>query len=177
MIRRELVVALTLWASASVACVGPFGGSSKTPQADGLPFAAREELVKKWDKTWKPAAVEAQATSCRPGEAAPPMVSADFDNDTLKDFALAVQTPEGVRLVALLARGKEFKLVDVDELGKGEATSFLGLEKRGVKFVDPGSAAEDYFSSETLATYRCGSPSRAYIWSGSSFRRVELKRP
>jgi len=165
MIRRELVVALTLWASASVACVGPFGGSSKTPQADGLPLAAREELVKKWNNTWKPAAVEAQAASC-----------ADFDNDTLQDFALAVQTPDGVRLVALLARGKEFKLVDVDELGKGEATSFLGLEKRGVKFVDPASAAEDYFSSETLATHRCGSVSRAYIWLGSSFRKVELKR-
>ena len=164
MIRRELVVALTLWASASVACVGPLGGSSNTPQADGLPVAAREELAKKWDNTWKPAAVEAQATSCQTGAAAPPIVSADFDNDTLQDFALAVQTPEGVRLVALLARGKEFKLVDIDELGSGEATSFLGLEKRGVKFVDPTNAAEDYFSSETLATHRCGSPSRVYIW-------------
>ena len=176
MIRRELVVALTLWASASVACVGPFSGSSKYPQADGLPLAAREALVKKWNNTWKPAAVEAQAASCQTGAPAPAMVSADFDNDTLQDFALAVQTPDGVRLVALLARGKEFKLVDVDELGKGEATSFLGLEKRGVKFVDPASAAEDYFSSETLATHRCGSVSRAYIWLGSSFRKVELKR-
>jgi hypothetical protein len=174
--RKGLVVALTLWASASAACAGLFGGSSKTPSADGLPRAAHEALVKKWKNTWKAAAIEAQATSCQTGSTASPVVSADFDNDTLPDYAMAVQTPEGVRLVALLARGKDYKLVDIDALGSGESTAFLGIEKRGQKFVDPKSAAEDYFASDTLATYRCGASANVYIWSGSAFRRVELKR-
>ena len=37
-------------------------------------------------------------------------------------------------------------------------------------------ACEDYFAADTLATHRCGGSSAAYIWSGSGFRRVVLKR-
>lgn len=180
MIRRGVgVVVALLLASAPRVSIGQAGGPPAGAQVDVLsmlPEAARETLEKKWKKTWTLAQVDPPATACQTAAAAP-IVTADFDGDTLADYALAVQTPDGVKLMALLLRGDQYLLFEVDGLGQAQASAFLGVEKRGTKFVNAASSAEDYFSTETLAAHRCGAPSVVYLWTGSGFRRVTIVRP
>src|SRR5262245_1148764 len=108
--RMAPTAALILLSAAS--CV--FRHSATPPGAAMLPKAAREALTERW-KTWSIAAVDSQATACQTAASTPaPLVSADFDNDTLHDYAAAVQTPDGVKLVALLARGHDYRVFELD---------------------------------------------------------------
>ena len=138
-----------------------------------LPKAGREALERRW-KTATIAAVDSQASACQNAAPASPIVSADFDSDTLVDYALAVQAPDGVKLVVLLRRGEEYRVEELDQLGAGPATAFLGLEKRGTRFLNAATSTDDFFSADTLAAHRCGAPTVVYLWAGSGFRRVTV---
>jgi hypothetical protein len=177
---RGIAIAALVWTGAVDAAIGQAPAPPAAAQSDVpsmLPKDAREVLEKKW-KRWTVASIDPQATSCQSGTAASvPLVTADFDSDTLPDYALAVQTHEGVKLVALLRRGNDdYLLFELDDLGQSQASAFLGLEKRGTRFVNPSSGFNDFFSAETLAAHRCGSASVVYLWVGTVFRRVELAR-
>jgi len=140
-----------------------------------LPKMAREALEKRWKKTWTPAEIDQQAASCRAaGTVAPKLVSADVDGDNQADYAMAVKTPAGVQLVALLYRQSGYQIYELDPLGGAQASAVIGLERRGTRFVNAASSTDDFYSADTVAAYRCGSPTIIYIWTGSGFRRIVL---
>lgn len=137
-----------------------------------VPRAAQVALDERY-KTWTPAEIDQQATACQPaGGAAPLAVTADFDSDAKPDLGMAVKTADGIRLVALMRRGEEYEVFELEPLGNGQASAYLGLEKRGTRFASPLTSTDDFYAADTLSTYRCGSTAVHYVWTGLGFRRV-----
>ena len=152
-----------------------FFGHKKTVAGSTLPKMAQYALSNQW-KTWSPAELDPQAASCA-GAAAPSLtVMADLDGDGQEDISTAVKTPDGVKLVALMRRGEEYKVIDIEPLGNAQVPVSLGLEKRGARFENPIDLTYDFYAANTLATYRCGKPTAAYIWSGLIFKKVPLTK-
>jgi hypothetical protein len=144
------------------------------PTGLSLPKSAKKALDDHL-KGWAMAPIDPQASACRrDGEASPAFVQADFDGDGQQDIAVAVKVGDDVRLVAILARMEQSQLVNVDSLGQGAASAYLGIEKRGTKFKDPQYGLDDFLSADTLAVYRCGQSTTAYIWAGSGFIKVVM---
>jgi hypothetical protein len=147
-----------------------------SPPPESLPKAARDALNNKW-RGWQIATVD-PALSCLTGDAAtsPMLVQADFDSDGHPDVAAAIQTPQGVRLVAMMSREGGYELFDLDALGDKTAAAYLRVESRGTKFLRPPLQVPDYFSDATLATYTCGGGHTVYVWSGAGFEKIALTK-
>ncbi len=143
--------------------------------ASALPKAALDALEDHW-KGATVATVDPQAVACQNGGTAAPVVTADFDSDSLSDYAVAVQLPDGIKLAVLLRRGEEYRVMDLDTLGSGQASGSLGIEKRGTRFLNAATNTDDFFSSDTLSVNRCGAQTVVYLWSGSAFRKVPITR-
>lgn len=137
-----------------------------------VPKAAQEALNEKF-KSWTPAELDQQATACQSAAGAAPLaVTADFDNDAKADLGLAVKTADGLKLVALMRRGNEYEVFELEPLGNGQSSAYLGLVKRGTRFESPLTSTDDFYAADTLSAYRCGAPAIHYIWTGLGFRRV-----
>jgi hypothetical protein len=137
-----------------------------------IPKAAQVALNEKF-KTWTPAELDQQATACQQAAGAAPLaVTADFDSDAKSDLGLAVKTADGVKLVALLRRGNEYEVFELEPLGNGQSSAYLGLVKRGTRFESPLTSTDDFYAADTLSAYRCGAPAIHYVWTGLGFRRV-----
>jgi hypothetical protein len=155
--------------------IGEKFGHKKTVDGSTLPKMAQYALSDHW-KSWAPAELDPQAVSCA-GSSAPTLtVTADLDGDGQDDVSTAVKTPDGVQLVALLRRGEEYKVIEIEPFGTTQASASLGLEKRGARFENPVDLTYDFYAANTLATYRCGKPTAAYIWSGLVFKKVALTK-
>jgi hypothetical protein len=169
--------AVALVALAATTAVGPLFAQKPASASPGLalPKSARKALDRQF-KHWEVAPVDPEATACRRDGAgeSPTFVQADFDSDGQQDVAIAVKVGDEVRLIAILARLEDTKLVDVDSLGHGGADAYLGIEKRGTKFKRQNIALDDYYPADTLAVYRCGQPTTAYFWAGSGFNKVVI---
>ena len=175
--RSGIVIAVVCLAAGATGCswIGEKFGHKKTVAGSTLPKMAQHALTDHW-KTWAPAELDPQAASCA-GSTAPTLtVTADLDGDGQPDVSTAVKTPDGVKLVALLRRGEEYKVVEIEPLGNDQVPVSLGLEKRGARFENPVDLTYDFYAANTLATYRCGKPTAAYIWSGLVFKKVALTK-
>jgi hypothetical protein len=75
-----------------------------------------------------------------------------------------------------MRRGEEYKVIDIEPLGNAQVPVSLGLEKRGARYENPIDLTYDFYAANTLATYRCGKPTAAYIWSGLIFKKVQLTK-
>ncbi len=164
---------------AALAAAGCGGGSAQVPGASSgltLTEATRDALDRAFDK-WEIAPVDPQSVSCQAqndGASSSSFVRGDLNSDGLPDLALAVKTPQGVRLVAVFERTIDSLVVDVDSLGQTAADGALGIQPRGSTFKNPGDGLDDYFTAETIAVSRCGQPRTLYFWSGLGFRKVVL---
>jgi hypothetical protein len=169
-LRPLAIVVLAAWGLSA----GWAPAQSQKAASPILPDEARESLKKKWPE-WAPAAVATAIDTCRPGgKPAAALVTADFDSDGHADFAAAIQTKAGVRLVVLTWRPWGFDLYDVDSLGDHGLDASVLVAAPGLKFVNPRSGLDDYFSGDTLMTRSCGSGATAYIWTGVGFTRVVI---
>ena len=174
--RLRSVVVLIVMAGLGTPGCALFGGGKPPVVVSGaeVPREAQTVLSEKW-QGWTPAELDPQATSCQPaGGTAPLAVIADLDSDTKADLALQIKTAEGIKLVALMRRGEEYAVFELDKLGDGQSPTYLGLEKRGTRFPSPLTSTDDFYAADTLATYKCGKPIVHYIWTGLGFKRVEI---
>ena len=169
-----VAVVCTTFPATSTRQMAPEPSAQDAP-ASALPKGALEALEDHW-KSATVATVDPQAVACQNGVAAAPVVTADFDSDSLSDYAVAVQLPDGIKLAVLLRRGEEYRVMEVDTLGSGQASGSLGIEKRGTRFLNAATNTDDFFSSDTLSVNRCGAPTVVYLWSGSAFRKVPITR-
>jgi hypothetical protein len=148
-----------------------------TVDAGSLPPAARLALDAKWPKTWSLAPLSPQVASCLSGKPAATVVTSDLDSDGLPDLAAAIATPQGVRLVALLARDDHYAVFDLDALGTQAASAGLGIGKRGAMFTKAASLFHDFYPTDTLTAYTCAGPIASYLWGGLTFYKVDLAPP
>ena len=172
--KLRCVAVLVGVAGMSTAGCALFGGGKPPIVVSGaeVPKAAQQALAEKF-KTWTPAELDQQAAACQTAAGAAPLaVTADFDNDAKGDLGLAVKTADGIKLVALMRRGKEYEVFELEPLGNGQSSAYLGLVKRGTKFESPLTSTDDFYAADTLSAYRCGAPAIHYIWTGLGFRRV-----
>lgn len=147
-----------------------FVGPNLAARQFALPKAADEALDERW-ATWSLATIDPGAMACAAD--ARPAVTLDIDGDGLSDVAALVQTPDGVRLVALLSRLWGYDLYDIDALGETTASGYLTAMPRGTAYVNPRTAAESYLSNATMAVRRCGMPEiDLYLWYGFRFEKT-----
>jgi hypothetical protein len=135
-----------------------------------LPDKAEDALDDRWD-TWSVAPLATEATSCAPEAAG--ALSLDVDSDGLEDIVLAVLTPDGVRLVALLRRLRGYDLYDVDALGEIEADGHLVVMPRGTAYRNPRTSLDDYVANDTVGVHRCDQEQvELYLWYGFRFEKI-----
>ncbi len=151
------------------------GTTPKMVSGVAVPAMAADLISQQW-KSWSLATTDPQAIACRTsGDAPGAMVQGDFDGDGRPDVALAVKTPQGVRLVAVLSRLEDGRLFDVNALGDAQATAALGVARRGSSYRNPLADLDEYFATDTPTTERCGQPGRtAYFWNGAGFTKQAL---
>ena len=161
-------------------CGKPNPPKTLPPTIDGntLPQAAIAALDDKWPKKgWQITSVDPKVAACLPkGIAAREVVTADFDSDGLSDIAAMITTPQGVRLVVLMARTWGYDVYDVDSLGDKTASVSLGLEPRGKRYENPALGLSNNYSADALTTYICGTTRVSYLWSGNGYYKVTVAK-
>jgi hypothetical protein len=150
------------------------------PTIDGntLPQAALDALDEKWPhKGWQMTTVDPQVVSCLPkGTPAKEVVTADFDSDGMSDIAATVMTPNGVRLVVLMARTWGYDVYDVDGLGEKVSSVSLGLEPRGKRYTNLAANLQNNYSADAITTFVCGTTRVSYLWSGNGYYKVTVAK-
>src|SRR5262245_41650416 len=166
----------TIWLTTSILITGFAHAPSQARQSTGVALQKdiRKALDDQWHG-WELADVDVQALACRhEASGSPAVVQGDFDDDGRGDAALLIKTSRGVRLVAAFTRVDDVLVFDVDSPGDAMANSYLGLEPRGARFINPHNNFDDYFATDTPALYRCDGSRVAYLWSGLGFTKLEI---
>jgi hypothetical protein len=168
--RLSVAASVLLVTACAVAGVVAVADKPESP----LPKDARKALDKKWPG-WQMAAIDPASASCLADQtAARAVVEGDFDSDGRADIGAAIQTPQGVRLVAMTWREWGYEVYDLDSLGDKMASAYLGRERPGAKFLNPNTQLDDYFPTDTLAAYTCSGGRTAYLWTGLGFRKIVI---
>lgn len=102
-------------------------------------------------------------------EAAPGLVTGDFNGDGAEDLALWVTTGDTPRLVVLLARlGDEYT---VNEVSAGASIPSGGLEvgPRGGRYRLTTLILDTFYGVDTLLVRGCDGTRTAWFWTGATF--------
>lgn len=147
--------------------------ASTAAKLTDVPLPVRKLLDKKF-KGWQLATV-APAGGCadRMGDAAA-LVNADFNSDGFPDWGIQIKTATGVRLLAVMAWQEDFRIFELESSADATASRYLGVARRGSKFLNPQTTLDDYFTNETLVTNSCGKDQVAYLWVGFNFIKAVL---
>jgi len=124
-------------------------------------------------KKWGVATIDPKAAACATDGPPPRAIEGDFNSDGTPDAAAAIKVADGVHLVAVLNRVEDALVIDLDTVGQAAADGFLVLRKRGDKYTD-STGLQDFLPADTITFVRCGQPTVAYLWSGTSFRKSTL---
>jgi hypothetical protein len=102
-------------------------------------------------------------------------ITGDFNGDGSQDVALAIQTADGIRIVAAMYQTHDYVLKDV--AAKVDLTNaVLSVRRHGEAYRVPNITVDNYFSLDTIVVTPCGQASTAYLWTGSAFTPQELAR-
>ena len=172
---RRVILSLVSFAAACA----PLSAQQPAAVPTGLILSKlSKQALDKTFKHWQVAAVDPKVAACWRGEGNPPAFArGDLNSDGQPDLALAVKANDGVHLVAIFERLTDSVVVTVDTFTGQTVDGYLAIERRGSAFQNPDDHLQDYFTSDTLAVYRCGQPRTVYFWSGLGFRKSQLKAP
>jgi hypothetical protein len=168
--RRSILVLLLIAATSVAFAQAPAGQSGGA----ALPKRASEVLDKRF-KDWRLASVEPGTDSCLKNLAgqSPSFAEADLTGDGTIDYALQIATTDGVLVVALIGRLRDFTVNEVVPAGPA-SNRVLEIRKRGTRFREPGAAVDDFFGADTITLTECGKATTAYLWTGAEFRATPL---
>jgi hypothetical protein len=162
---------LQSWLAAALVLAGAVGPQAQEPRPE-LPEDARQALTARWAEEWSlPSALE---PPCGNDGVTAPLTTTDLDNDGRQDLVAVIQTPDGVRLVAMLYRLTGYEIFDLDALA-GEMAGVVMLAPRGARF-SPARGPDDFFPASTIVVRQCDGAATGYLWSGITFRRIAITR-
>jgi hypothetical protein len=159
-----------------VSSAGVDAAQAPVSQAGGaaLPKRASDVLDERF-KDWRLASIESAGDAClaRLAGRSPSFAEADLTGDGTMDYALQIATAEGVRVVALIGRLRDFTLTEVVQPAPA-SNRILEIRRRGTRFRDVGAAVDDFFGADTITMTECGNSVTAYIWTGAGFRATTI---
>ena len=92
-------------------------------------------------------------------------------------FAFAGQTvtctaAETPKLVVVMGWLADFRVYEVESTPGDKAAVYLTDLKRGTKYKNPVTMADEYLSHNSLVTQTCAGDRVFYLWNGDGFRKV-----
>jgi hypothetical protein len=143
-------------------------GSAQKATPSGLPMAVVDALDKQYPH-WRLADVPSSTATCgAAADASRAVISADFDGDGWKDFAVQIVAGDTKRIIVVLTR--------VDKPVVWELATPVGplvVHRQGAHFVSPAQVVDGFYTTDTLGTDVCGNGD-AFKWTGTGFLKIPV---